>query len=254
MTDSIDEGSVEIIEQTENLGTTESEGSAEQSQESQGESQVTQESSVESEKMIPSSEVNRIVRKRLREAQEKANREFQEQQAAANRNTMQQQANKPFAEMTPEEQGRYLDYHAEQRALRKEIDSTVSSFLGKIRAEVEQDPDFQDVYEDLQLGSSPQLASLAALANKFDNTTDILRDLHNNPRNLVDITGLISVGNEKLAEKQLLKLSQSIKANNQAKSSKKAPEPLSQIKPSNLTVGGSNDDWGSLRNHPSLRG
>jgi len=70
------------------------------------------------------------------------------------------------------------------------------------------------------------------MASQYDNLPDIMYELGKNPRKLVDLH-VLALTNPPQAKKEMLKLSQSIKQNEQALvNNVKAPSPLSKLKSS----------------------
>ena len=198
------------------------------------------------EKMIPQSELNRLIGRAKREAREQEARRIQEEQIAS-RNVQPTQPPEQaldFSQMTPSQLDAYLDQRAEQKLQRDKVSNFAKSFQSKINEEMDSDPNFYDNLQDLALDRVPKLAFFA---DEFDNTTEILRELSKDTRKYTEIAQLISIGNDTLAKKQMKKLSDSIRLNNQAKKTGKVPEPLSQMKPSSAQMGGGKQSVSDLR-------
>ena len=92
--------------------------------------------------------------------------------------------------------------------------------------------DFKDVLSDFEPQAFPNTVMLATQAEK---TPEIMYELARNPSKLVEIENLIRNGAEKLAEKELEKLSHSISKNIEAKNqAQNIPPPLSKVKSSSV--------------------
>ena len=202
----------------------------------------------DSEPLVPQSKVNKLLGTKMREAEERAYRRFQEEQqqqqnvSAAN---SQQLAKKvDFSNMTEADFSNLVIQASRQHSEVQKYQDFAASFGEKLKSASESDPDFQLLIDDLELTKVPKLAYIA---NDFDNTADVLADLAKNPKNYTEIVSLLNVGNERMARKELKKLSDSIKQNVAAKTQKKAPDPLTQLKPSNLKAGGEPDKFTKLR-------
>lgn len=198
------------------------------------------------EPLVPQSKVNKLLGHKMREAEERAYRRFQEQHQQNQIATQNQQSSKKldFSNMTESEFTGLVRQASVQETEMQKINDFSVSFGEKLRNAGENDPDFNSLIDDLELTKVPRLAYIA---NDFDNTADVLADLARNPKNYTEIVSLLNVGNERMAKKELKKLSDSIKQNNSAKGQKKAPDPLTQLKPSNLKAGGNSDDFAALR-------
>lgn len=109
-------------------------------------------------------------------------------------------------------------------------------------------PDFDKVVD---MNTAIQMPDVLGLANQVDNTADVMYDLMQNPGKIAQIRGVP----EPLARLQIKRLSDSIKQNQMAASQPNTPEPLDQVKPSNIGLGnGSKQSVSEMRNNPSYRG
>ncbi len=88
---------------------------------------------------------------------------------------------------------------------------------------------------DKTLKDFEQMPQILRVANTVDNSVDVIKHLKDNPLKIGGLNGLP----ENLAVQEIKKLSDSIKQNQQAAAAPKSPEPLSQIRPSNIGVGDS---------------
>ena len=85
--------------------------------------------------------------------------------------------------------------------------------------------------DSLELSTIPEVVQLA---NTVDNTADVMYELGKNPHKVASLLTLTRYGNVKLAYAETKKLSDSIKQNQNALQQPVPPEPLSQLKPSNV--------------------
>jgi hypothetical protein len=221
-----------------------------QEQESAPVEQVTE---TQQEKMIPQSQVSRIA---AREAREAADRARQETIAEYERRT--QEANREQAssiggiqQQSPDQIRDMIRQEAMMMSRQAQAQQIESDFKSKIAAERMADPDFADSYDALNIEAHPELV---IWANGLDNTAQIIKDLANNPAKYSNILMLAKSGAPMLAQKELQKLSQSIKANLAAQKQPKAPDPLSQIKPSSIGVDNGSMEVSDYRNQDWLRG
>jgi hypothetical protein len=201
------------------------------------------------EKMLKQSEVNKIAARTKHEAYEKGMRdaraEHERQRQAQPESTM-----GGMSQMSEDGIRRLIEQEAEKRAHMAIAQKIAGEFQGKMEGAKIKYADFDDVVSDLDLPSIPHLVQWA---NDLDNTGDIIYDIAKNPSKFANILTLSATAPH-LAQKELRKLSDSIKRNEEAKGSQNARDPLSQLKPStNMT------DTGALtvkelRNQPWLRG
>lgn len=195
---------------------------------------------VATEKMVPQSAVDKAVKHAKHSAYEQGRREalntIQAQPAPAIENQM-PQAQTPAQSMggmpavSPEQVQKMIAEHAQQQAQQYHAHSIANEFLGKLATGKEKYPDFDEKIDSLDLSTIPQVVQLA---NSFDNTSDIMYELANNPNKLVTLLNLSNFGNGKLAYMEAKKLSDSIKQNQTALQQPIPPEPLSPLKPSNV--------------------
>lgn len=216
----------------------------------------------ETEKMIPQSQVNKIVKQRTHDAIQ-AKRELEEKhqrEIEALRATQQQQTQRNA------EVPRELDANAiyqqvqerfneemRQRQLKEEMERVATSYLSKMANGKSAYDDFDEITKDFDPTAFPQLTYLVS---GIDNAADVIYDLARNP---LKLAGLNSLAKEtpKLAQSELLKLSRSIAENRQAQadeSSYNVASPLDRLQASRIS--GSNDKMSisDLRNQPWLKG
>lgn len=200
------------------------------------------------EKMLPASQVNELIKKAKRKGEQK----MQEQLDAARQQIEQlqgQQAQQPMQQqqqqapqqqgMSPEQMQQVMQLvqrqqqeqqdkaHAEQ--LEKEVNEVAQQYFGKIAQGKEAFEDFDAVTANFEPQAFPQIVYLAS---QSDNTAAIIYELQKNPSKLAQL----AVWAEKspaMLRSEMAKLSQSIKANTDAKANlQEAQDPLNRLKPS----------------------
>jgi len=188
------------------------------------------------EKMIPQSQVNKIAAREAKQAAEKARRELAAEYEQ--RNVQQQVAETPVTpnmggmiQMTPEQFERQLYAAAQKMSTQSVANKMAQDFESKINAEIESDPDFGDLYDSLNITAHPELV---IWMNGMDNSAKVVKDLAQNPTKFANILMLAKSGMGQLAERELKKLSESIKTNMAAQSQSLAKPPLDQLSPSNI--------------------
>jgi hypothetical protein len=111
--------------------------------------------------------------------------------------------------------------------------------------------DFNEVMGDFEPDKFPNAVMLAA---GMEHTPEIMYELAKNPSKLQEIDAL-ATKSDKLAKRQLQKLSQSIESNLQAKATAvNAPAPLSRPKPSMVGADNGKMSLKDFKNAPWLRG
>ena len=216
----------------------------------------------EKERMIPQSQVNKIIKHKTYEAAQ-AQRELEEKHRQELEAIKAQQQQSQRNENVP----RDLDANAiyqqvqerfnaemQQRHLQGEIDRVANTYLSKIEQGKSAYEDFSEVTKDFDPVEFPQLIYLVS---GIDNAADIIYDLSKrNPEKFAELQNLAE-RSPKLAQARLLKLSRSISENRQAQADERSAnvsEPLDRLQSSR--VSGSNGKPGirDLRNQPWLRG
>lgn len=191
------------------------------------------------EKMIPQSQLDKLIAREKRQAAEKARSEtiaeFERQQVA--KDTAQPVQNMGGIPQIPQEQ---LEQHIMAAARRMSVqmtaDQMAKDFETKIQAEIQADPDFGDAYDQLKIAQHPELV---IWMNGMDNSAKVVKDLAQNPSKYAHILMLAKSGMPELAQRELTKLHESIKSNQAALAQPKVKEPLDQLSPTN--VGGSGE-------------
>lgn len=182
------------------------------------------------EKLLKQSEVNSIVSAVKREAYEKAKRDATQeleqraasQQSAGNEAT----SNQGFDEETVR---KMITEEAEKMSRMANAQKTVNEFTQKMLAAKDKHEDFEDTVAQLNL---PTIPHVIEWANSLDNTADVMYELGKTPSKLANVLMLASTSPQ-LAVSEMKRLSGSIKKNQEAAQNEaKAPQPLSQVKPS----------------------
>jgi hypothetical protein len=181
------------------------------------------------EKMVPQSEVDRVVGAVKHEAYERAKREMASQsnhgaQQMAQGALSEEQVSKMILEQTQKiqmEQARMA--HAER---------VVGEFASKMDLGKDAYPDFEDTVKQMDLSAIPVIVQLA---NEVGNTSDVMYDLGKNPYKIAQLE-ILAAKSPNLARAEMMRLSKSIDTNKSAQAQVTAKEPLSQMKPSAGTV------------------
>lgn len=215
------------------------------------------------EKLVPQSEVNDIVHKRTAAAIEKTRRETTEevkrqyesqltQSKSSSMGGMTQPGSEEIQRMIEESTQKTLSKVIEenrQQYLHDEYKKDVDNFLSKIDASKDRYPDLKDKIAELGL---PTVASVVSIVNSFDNTADIMNDLAENPLKLIQIQALYKA-NPTLALKEMNKMSESIKKNQNALSMDSVDKPLRRITPSNSGMDNGSSTISNLRKNKWLK-
>lgn len=199
------------------------------------------------EKMLSQSHVQSLMARETRLAAERARAEVtaqfereraEQQQQYAPQGQQQQTGNLGGVQQYSESQIRQMIQEQAYQMTNMETGRRLETeYRQKINAEMQKDPEFADLYDALNIEQHPDLV---LLVNQLDNTAAIVKDIAKNPAKFSNVLMLARSGSPKLAHIELQKLSNSIKANEAAQKQTSAPEPLGQMKPSN--IGADNGD------------
>ena len=220
--------------------------------------------SPEQEKMLSQSQVNKIVQHEKakaaqtikRDMEERHQRELesiqsqQQQQAQRNENVPRDTDANAIYQQVQER----FNQEMQQRRIKDEMDHVANSYLSKMEQAKSSYDDFEEVTRDFDPTAFPQLTYLVA---KIDNGADIIYDLMTrNPEKLAELQTLAE-RSPSMAQARLLKLSNSISENRNAKVQEQSfnvAEPLDRLQSSR--VSGSNGKLGirDLRKQPWLKG
>lgn len=190
------------------------------------------------EKLIPQSQVNRIVQEAKLSSEtkgyNKAMSEFQNQQPQ----NVSQQHNafnpEDIRKAVAEELGKHttqLNENAVKFQQQQQLEKSVKELTTKVAEAEKRIPDYAATLS--QVGNFAETPGILHLANEVDNAGDVLYELAKNPHK---IGSLLSVP-PSIARSQIMALSNSIKTNQQADAGRVPDEPLRQINPTNLGVG-----------------
>jgi DNA primase len=222
-----------------------------------------------SERMIPQSQVNKIVGREVHDAREKTRqsltKEFEQKQSQMSQQShgsnssmggmiqvSQEQLKEMISTIASEKAQEKL---AEQREMQVEQwrqeqgNKIANAWEEKMSLGKEKYPDFDSVVGEVDFRTIPQIV---LLTTELDNTADVVYDLLNNPHKIASVLTNYAV-NQGLARKQIKQISDSIRMNQSAQKSPHVPEPLKPISPS--TVGTDNGNMGvkDYRAQPWLR-
>lgn len=143
------------------------------------------------------------------------------------------------------------DEHAERIAYQQELQSKADKYFDKMNLGKEKYQDFDEV----MTGFNPKdFHEVVFLAADLDNTPDVMYELSKNPFKLATLNHLATRSPE-MARRELMKLSQSISTNEQAKANHvTANEPLSSLKSSVTGVDNGQMSLKDFKNASWLRG
>ena len=105
--------------------------------------------------------------------------------------------------------------------MNQQAQQIAASFHGKMKAGREKYDDFDEIMADFNPAAFP---NLVFLAEKADNTADVMRELMANPTKLATVT-VLAERDPQAAQNMINRISQSIKANETAKASEKEVAP-----------------------------
>lgn len=206
------------------------------------------------EKVFSQSETNAIAAKEARKAAERAEARVR----AEYESRMQQQSQEAIPQsvggmpqLSTEEIQRMIRQEAYTMSQQHQAKQIEQNWLAAMEAERIADPDFADLYEAIGIEAQPHL--ILAMAG-MENKAQVVKDLAKNPSKYANILTLANGGSPRLAQLELNKLSESIKANEAAKKQPKVDAPLSTIRASN--IGGDDGKFSTtdFRNQDWLRG
>lgn len=184
------------------------------------------------EEMIPKSQVESIVHGRLKDKNAQWERKFQEFQHSI-RQEAPSQISKVSDEVKRQVAAELEAYkHAAQQAeVNEKCNQILSELNEKFAAAKANYPDFDEVVNEqtLQEGNG-RVALIAAYANQFDNAGDIMYELLNNGTKI----GALMHAPAASLQRDLARLSQSLKANKDIDSRPQVRAPLSQLTSSNV--------------------
>ncbi len=153
----------------------------------------------------------------------------QQQQASqqpGNLGGMQQMGQADIERMIAERLPAQLQSHIES----VKNEHMINSFVQKMQAAETRHPGLEAKLNDLEY--SPAMTKVIEMANNMENTADVMKELIDNPGKLIEMLNGVKE-QPRLAQQQLMSLSNSIKMNQEALAQEKqAQDPMSQLKPS----------------------
>lgn len=189
------------------------------------------------DKLLPQSTVNDLVvdakQKSFQKGYSQALAELQAQQqpqpAAQQSNAPADDLRKLVAdEFTKQQQV------AQQQMLKQQQEAEGKRILDELNAKVTAAaPKYSDYDEVTKQVDFRQIPEVLHYANLVDNAGDVLYDLAKNPGKIATLRGLPPA----LAKQEMLRMSASIKQNQDAQQQAAPRDPLNQIKPSNIDIG-----------------
>lgn len=213
---------------------------------------ISQPAQAPTEKMVPQSQVDSLAGRIRHEAYQKGLNEGRAQQQQPVNQPVQTQVNSTFggmpqtdinnlvAQQVQQHFGQLQQKFADQQTA-EQGQKIANEFTSRMTAASGKYEDFDTVTKDFPFRSFPH-AVLESL--KFDNTADIMYELAKNPSKFKDLQefALLDAQNAQegiptnLAFKEMQRLSDSIRLNEQASNVKTANPPLSHIKSSPTTA------------------
>ncbi len=199
------------------------------------------------EKMIPQSQVNRIAAREAREAEARVRAQYERQMAEANQAAQNVQGNLGgMTQFSPEQIRQVILQEAQAISQRQTVENIVNDWHGTMNAERDADPEFDRLYDELNIEAHP---NLVYMMSSMDNKASIVKDMAKNPIKFSNILMLSQSSSPALAQRELQKISASIKANSDAQSkARTVAEPLSQLKSSNIGQGDGDKSVSDFRN------
>lgn len=183
------------------------------------------------EKLLKQSEVNDLVGAAKHEAVERYKRAQAQpqgmQQTSTNGMTA-EEVQKIVGERIQQSRNDWIEEQRQQTE-RQDANRIVNEFASRLDAGKGKYQDFDNVLGDVDLKN---FGATVHLATFVDNTADVMYELAKNPIKMVNLEEL-SRKSPKLAIKEMQRLSDSIKTNQQASNFRSPNEPLNHLKPSN---------------------
>ena len=222
---------------------------------------------MEQEKLLPQSQVNKLVAREKENAaaraRQQAEEEFQtrlaqmgqaqtQHNATTSREVDAEAVYRQVQEKFNQEMERRRQ-EEESKKLEAEMSQVAERYISKVNAARESYEDFDAVVGEFDPTAFPQLTYLVS---GVENAGDVVYELAKNPSKLVMLDRLAEK-NPKQAQNELLKLSRSILENRQAVSEangQNVSAPLDRLNPSRVSGSSGKMNIRDLRNQPWLRG
>lgn len=167
----------------------------------------------------------------MQEYMQQQQQQQQEPQQASSLGGMQQFSQADIERMIQEQATRATQEHIQQRLAEMKQQQMVNSFVQKMQVAEQQYPGLEEELNQLNY-NDPRIHAFIGMVNDLENTGEIMKEVLDNPYKLSQILSDIQE-QPYLAQKNLMKLSASIKQNMSAKQEEaQAKDPYSQLKPS----------------------
>ena len=217
---------------------------------------------LQQEKLLPQHQVNALVGSAKQKGYEKGYQEATSALHSQRENvspalpphsqTVDPDTVRRIAEETFFKQQQELQKKAMEDAYTQQGMQVLNQLNGKFNEAKQRIPDFDNVVKMQDFVNAPEVLHYA---NTVDNAGDVMYDLAKNPSKLANLTSLHRSGLTSHAAQAIKEVSDSIKQNQNALSQPKTPEPLNQIKPSNIGLGDSqNRSVADMMKDPRYRG
>jgi len=167
----------------------------------------------------------------MQEYMQQQQQQQQEPQQASSLGGMQQFSQADIERMIQEQATRATQEHIQQQLAEMKQQQMVNSFVQKMQVAEQQYPGLEEELNQLNY-NDPRIHAFIGMVNDLENTGEIMKEVLDNPYKLSQILSDIQE-QPYLAQKNLMKLSASIKQNMSAKQEEaQAKDPYSQLKPS----------------------
>lgn len=167
----------------------------------------------------------------MQELQAQQQLQQQQQPQGQSLGGMQQFSQEDIERMIQEKATQATQEHIQAQLAELKQQQMVNSFVQKMEVAEQQYPGLEQELNQLNY-QDPRIHAFIGMVNDFENTGEIMKEVLDNPYKLSQILSDIQ-SQPYLAQKNLQKLSASIKQNQQAKAEEvQAKDPYSQLKPS----------------------
>lgn len=199
-----------------------------------------------SEKMIPQSQVNKIVGLKLqqeRDRQARLAKMEQEKSAQQTNSAANTDQNDPLAVLMGHFNQQIKSSVGEAIAnltAQQRDEQAQRDFSQKLESALFEDKDLAGLVQNLGLrpDESGVDAEIVRMTSKLDNMGAVLKELAINPEKYSHLRVFLNDRKSEMAATLLQKISKSISQNDAARTADKLPKPPGQLKPSNLGIGG----------------
>jgi hypothetical protein len=211
------------------------------------------------EKVLRQSEVDNIVKGAKLDAYKKGRDEAmaelqkqQQSQPATSQMNSAPQSMGGMQQQTPDDIRRAIQDELTRQSQHYAGTQILNQFISKLEAGKGKYPDFDSKVAQLQLDKIPEIIPLL---NSVDNTADVLHDLGENPHKVgILLQSLKDPRTAHLAQAEMARISNSIKANQAAVNQPSVNDPLSQVIPSAIGTDNGSLSVRDYKNQSWLRG